>query len=128
VATDGATRAELWRNDDHLAYDDVWAVGDSAVFMNHQTGSEWTVVAYEVATGDVRWERSLGDEAYPWWVAGEQVFSSWVNVTSMSTADGSVIWTTDYPQTETGFPAPRGVLTNDTSAFVIFASAFGAGD
>ncbi len=80
VATDAATGTELWRNDDHLVYDDVWAVGDGAVYMNHQTGSESTVVAYELTTGDIRWERSLGEESYPWWFDGERVFSSWTNV------------------------------------------------
>jgi outer membrane protein assembly factor BamB len=128
AATDAATGKELWRNDDHLVYDDVWTVGDGAVFMNHQTGSESTVVAYELATGDVRWEQALGDEAYPWWVDGDRVFSSWTNVTAMRTDDGSVIWTSDYPRTETGFPAPRAVITNDTSVFVSFASGFGSGD
>jgi outer membrane protein assembly factor BamB len=128
VATDVATRTELWRNDDHLVYDDVWAVGDGAVYMNHQTATGSVVVAYELSTGDVRWERSLGDEAYPWWVDGERVFSSWSNVASMSTVDGSVFWVTDYPQTETGFPAPRGVVTNDSLVFVSFASGFGSGD
>jgi outer membrane protein assembly factor BamB len=128
VATDAASGTELWRNDDHLVYDDVWTVGDGAVFMNHQTGSESTVVAYELATGDVRWEQALGDEAYPWWVDGDRVFSSWTNVTAMRTDDGSVIWTSDYPRTETGFPAPRAVITNDTSVFVSFASGFGSGD
>ncbi len=128
VAADIASGTELWRNDDHLVYDDVWAVGDGAVFMNHQTGAESTVVAYEVTTGDVRWEQELGMEAYPWWVDGERVFASWTNVASMSTVDGSVFWITDYPQTETGFPAPRAVITNDTSAFVSFASGFGSGD
>lgn len=128
VATDEASGTELWRNDDHLVYDDVWAVGDGAVFMYHQTASESVVAAYELATGDVRWERPLGEEAYPWWVDGERVFSSGVNVAAMSTVDGSVFWITDYPPTETGFPAPRAVVTNGTSAFVSFASGFGSGD
>jgi outer membrane protein assembly factor BamB len=128
VATDAATGSELWRNDDHLVYDDVWAVGDGAVYMNHRTGSESSVVAYESTTGDVRWEQALGEESYPWWVDGDRVFSSWTNVTAMRTDDGSVIWTSDFPQTETGFPAPRAVGTNETSVFVSFASGFGSGD
>jgi outer membrane protein assembly factor BamB len=128
VATDAATGTELWRNDDHLVYDDVWAVGNGAVYMNHQPGSESTVVAYELATGQVRWERTLGEPSYPWWVDDDLVFSSWTNVTAMRTDDGSMMWTSDYPQTETGFPAPRAVVTNDTSVFVSFASGFGSGD
>jgi outer membrane protein assembly factor BamB len=128
VATDLAARTELWRNDDHLVYDDVWVVGDGAVYMSHQTGQEPVVVGYELTTGDVRWERALGDESYPWWVDGDRVFTSWTNVSALRTDDGSVIWTTDYPRTETGFPAPRAIITNHTSAFVSFAAAFGGGD
>lgn len=128
VASDAATGAELWRNDDHLVYDDVWAVGDGAVYMNHQTGSESEVVAYELTTGDVRWQRALGEASYPWWVDGDRVFSSWTQVSALRTDDGSVLWTSDYPPTDTGFPAPRAILTNDTSAFVLFASGFGSGD
>jgi hypothetical protein len=128
VATDADAGGELWRNDDHLVYDDVWAVGDGAVYMNHRTGSGSTVVGYELPTGDVRWERDLGVEAYPWWVDGDRVFTSWTDLAILSSADGSVLWTTDYPQTDTGFPAPRAVLANDTSVFVSFAAGFGGGD
>ena len=128
MATDAATGTELWRNDDHLVYDDVWAVGDGAVYMNHQTGSESTVVAYELTTGDIGGNARLARSRTRGGSTASGSSRRGRTSSALRTDDGSVLLTSDYPQTETGFPAPRAVVTNDTSVFVSFASGFGSGD
>ena len=131
VVSDPATGQTIWSVPDILAYDDVWAVGDDAVYMAHIGESKgapftWTLRAYEVQTGDVRWEVEPTGESYPWWVADGRVFSMWADLTVLSTDSGEVLWATDY-DTPT-FPGMRGVLANDDTVFVTFASHWGGGD
>ena len=131
VVSDASTGERIWSVMDHLAYDDVWAVGDDAVYMAHieestAGPSPWTLRAYELQTGEVRWEVEPTSESYPWWVADGRVFSMWTDLTVLSTDTGEVLWATDYETP--GFPGMRGVLANSTSVFVTFASAWGGGD
>jgi hypothetical protein len=131
VVSDASTGEKIWSVMDHLAYDDVWAVGDDAVYMAHieestAGPSPWTLRAYELQTGEVRWEVEPTSESYPWWVADGRVFSMWTDLTVLSTDTGEVLWATDYETP--GFPGMRGVLANSTSVFVTFASAWGGGD
>lgn len=131
VATDTATGAKLWSVSDHLAYDDVWAVGDGAVFMGHDAGVTgttwtWTVRAYELETGEIRWESETSNQSYPWWVADGRVFSIWTELTVLSTTTGEVLWATEYGTTD--FPGMRSVLANDHTVVVTFASEWGDGD
>lgn len=130
VAVDAAGGGELWRQpDDHLPYDDVWAVGDGAVYVLHfvgpsPTGTPAPVRAYELRTGEIRWEQPAA--AYPWWVDDGQVFAIWKNLTVMSTETGEVVWATDYSGGE--FPGMRGVLANNDTVFVSFTMHYGGGD
>jgi hypothetical protein len=131
VVWDSATGERLWSVKDFLAYDDVWAVGDGAVYMAHvdpadMTRSNWTVRSYDLRTGDVLWEADPGAESYPWWVADGRVFSIWTDITVFSAATGEVLWATDYDTAD--FPGMRGVLANDDTVFVTFASHWGGGD
>ena len=132
VAVDAATGAALWSANDPLAYDDVWAVGDGAVYMGHvePNGDELptpSLRAYELRTGAVRWEVPMTTGAYyPWWFGDGLVFALWTDVTVVASDTGEVLWATDYA-TDT-FPGMRGVLANDDTAFVTFTSQWGGGD
>lgn len=131
IVTDTTTGQELWRAKDHLAYDDVWAVGDGAVYMAHWntsgdgSGSQ-TVRAYELRTGEVRWEVEPTGESYPWWVGNGRVFAIWTDLTVLATDTGEILWATDYESP--GFPGMRGVLANHDTVFVTFTSHWGGGD
>ncbi len=121
----------LWSVDDILAYDDVWAVGDGAIYMSHVEVDEasvptFTVRAYEPRTGDVRWEVAVDTPSYPWWVGGGRVLSMWTDLTVVSTETGEVLWATDYGIDT--FPGMRGALANDDTVFVTFVSFWGGGD
>jgi hypothetical protein len=131
VASDATSGARLWFVPDRLAYDDVWAVGDGAVFMGHDAGTggttrTWTVRAYELNTGAIRWESATSNQSYPWWVADGRVFSIWTELTVLSTTTGEVLWATEYGTSD--FPGMRGVLANDHTVVVAFASEWGGGD
>ena len=131
VVTDSATEQELWRVADHLVYDDVWAVDDDAVYVLHRgsitdTGAVFTIRAYALRTGEIRWEHEPAGESYPWWVADGRVFSLWTDLTLLAADTGEVLWATDYQSP--GFPGMRGVLANDDTVFVTFASEWGGGD
>ena len=132
VAIDADNGATLWSVDDPLAYDDVWAVGDGAVYMSHVElqGDERptpTLRAYELRTGDVRWEVPMTTGAYyPWWFGDGRVFALWTDLTAIDSETGEVLWATDYA-TDT-FPGMRGVIANDDTVFVAFTSHWGGGD
>jgi hypothetical protein len=131
VASDATKGVRLWSVPDHLAYDDVWAVGDGAVFMGHDAGAQgttrsWTVRAYELTTGAIRWESATSNQSYPWWVAHGRVFSIWTELTVLSATTGAVLWATNYGTTD--FPGMRSVLANDHTVVVTFASEWGEGD
>jgi hypothetical protein len=48
------------------------------------------------------------------------------DVALFSAATGEVLWATDYDTAD--FPGMRGVLANDDTVFVTFASHWGGGD
>ncbi len=131
IVTDTTTGQQLWKVRDILAYDDVWAVGDGAVYMAHTETSgdgpgTQTVRAYELRTGEVRWQVEPTGESYPWWVGNGRVFAIWTDLTVLATDTGDILWATDY-QTP-GFPGMRGVLANHDTVFVTFTSHWGGGD
>ena len=86
------------------------------------------LVAYEVATGDVRWRRDLAEYLWPWHITGERLLVMWNNLQVAATDDGTVLWETAYPQTPTGFPRMMGGLANSDSVFVSFTSETSGGD
>jgi outer membrane protein assembly factor BamB len=130
VATDAKTQKVLWTQPDaHPVYDDIWAVGDGAVYAIHSPrGAAPTLAAYEIRTGRTRWRRSVAPytDAAPWLVRNGVLFSIWNNLTLVSTADGSVLWHTAFPMAE--FPRVTGVRANADQVFVAFSPIASDGD
>jgi outer membrane protein assembly factor BamB len=131
-AFDAASGKLLWSAPGSPAYDDVWAVGDSAVYVVER-GAQVPprLIAYELRSGEVRWEQDLesiagGYGPWPWHVSDEVLFTMWTNLALVSTDDGSIIWRTDYPDGE--FPRMTGVAVNDDTIFVAFSSVRSGGD
>ncbi len=86
------------------------------------------LVAYEVATGDVRWHRDLAAYLWPWHVNGERLLVMWNNLQVLATDDGSLLWETHYPEPRSGFPRMMGGAVNSRSVFVSFTSEWSGGD
>jgi hypothetical protein len=61
-------------------------------------------------------------------VTGERLLVMWNNLEVAATDDGSVLWETNYPLTESGFPRMMGGLANSESVFVSFTSRWSGGD
>ena len=130
-AIDATTGDVLWTKPGSPAYDDVWAVGDGAVYViNHQAASpgfSGPIVAYELTTGEVRWTIEADTtDVQPWHVAGGVLLAIWTNLAVISTGDGSTIWRTQYPSVE--FPRMTGVRANSDTVFVAFSSVASGGD
>ena len=131
TGTDAVDGEVFWTRPGHLVYDDVWAVSDDAVFAlendyDPEDPQPPALVAYEVESGEVRWERDgFGS---PWHVTGERLLVMWNNLEVVATDDGSVLWETNYPLTESGFPRMMGGLANSESVFVSFTSRWSGGD
>ena len=128
-AFDVGTGEQLWTAPGSLAYDDVWAVGDGAIYvMDLSDPAGPRLIAYEIASGDVRWERpaARGDVVWPWTASDDELFAMWTNLDVMSTEDGTTIWRTNYPPTQ--FPRMTGVAANDDTVFVASSSIPSGGD
>jgi hypothetical protein len=133
---DAASGQTLWTQPGHMVYDDVWAVGDDAVFaFEYEFPQPPALAGYEVATGEVRWRRELppaGPTApappWPWHVTGDRLLAMWTNLEVVATDDGSVRWETGYPEPTLGFPRMHGGLANSHSVFVSFTTVRSGGD
>lgn len=140
VAPDG-TR---WSRDGVWSYDDVYAIGDGAVFAveRHPTGRlvGYELVGYELADGDIRWQH-VGDPyaegLWPWLVAEQRLYTLWYDLQVRATADGRLIWATDYGLYDANDPfrppspqAPRmsGVGVGHDLVFVSFTTEASGGD
>ena len=130
TAFDDDTGAVLWTQPGSPAYDDLWAVGDGAVYVvNQQVESGFPqLVAYELTSGETRWsmQQDMADELWPWHVDDGVLFAVWNNLALIATDDGSTIWRTDYPAVE--FPRMTDVDTNSDTVFVAFSSIASGGD
>ena len=121
----------LWSQPGVWAYDDVWALDDGAVFAFEREPSR--LVAYEVETGDVRWAHE-GDPyregLWPFHAVDGRLYTLWSNLQVWSTADGVLLWGTDYPVEEMEAAGLRmtGVDTDGTGVFVSFATQASGGD
>lgn len=96
---DLATGEVLWTQPGRTTYDDVFAIGNGAVFVfgiDEDGSGESTATAYEVATGETRWRRNLGPQFGPWpYSANDDVVVAVdPNVMVLSTGDGSERWST----------------------------------
>jgi outer membrane protein assembly factor BamB len=132
ISSDGT----LWSQPGVWTYDDVWAIDDGAVFAVERVKPELgvaQVVAYEVDTGDVRWSHE-GDPyregLWPFYAVDGRLYTLWSNLQVRSTADGELLWRTDYPAEEMEGVDLRmtGVDTDGTSVFVSFATEASGGD
>ncbi len=133
IGVDATNGTALWTQPGHLVYDDVWAVGDGAVFAveNEYVPDKPTppaLVGYEVATGDVRWRHELDAYLWPFHVNGERLLVMWTNLQVLATDDGSLLWETHYPEPSSGFPRMMGGAVNSQSVFVSFTSEGSGGD
>jgi outer membrane protein assembly factor BamB len=129
VAIDPGSGKERWSQPAaRLAYDDVWAVGDNAVFAVERLEGGLDVVAYEISTGEVRWRRQLEGYLWPWHVRGDRLLVLWHNIEVVDTGDGRVIWKTDFAVPQSGFPRMNGAVANDDLVFVSFTVVASGGD
>jgi outer membrane protein assembly factor BamB len=126
VSADGA----LWSQPGVWAYDNVWAIDDGAVFAVEDYSR---LVGYEVDSGNVRWSYD-GDPyregLWPFHAVDGRLYTLWSNLQVRSTADGELVWRTDYPPEEMEATGLRmsGVDTDGTNVFVSFATEASAGD
>jgi outer membrane protein assembly factor BamB len=127
VSADGT---ELWSQPGVWTYDNVWAIDDGAVFAVEEYSR---LVAYEVETGELRWSYE-GDPyregLWPFYAVDGRLYTLWSNLQVRSTADGELLWRTDYPAEEMEDVGLRmtGVDTDGTKVFVSFATEASGGD
>jgi outer membrane protein assembly factor BamB len=132
VTADGA----LWSQTGVWAYDNVWAIDDGAVFAVERDGSQpglSRLVGYEVDTGEVRWSYEgdpYRDGLWPFHAVDGRLYTLWSNLQVRSTADGELLWRTDYRAEEMESTGLRmsGVDTDGTNVFVSFATGASGGD
>ena len=120
-----------WSQPGVFVYDNVWAIDDGAVFaFEHETSR---LVGYELDSGDVRWSHE-GDPyregLWPFHAVDRRVYTLWSNLQVSSTADGDLLWRTDYPAEEMEAVGLRmtGVDTDGVHVFVSFATEASGGD
>ncbi len=113
VGYDTATGAQLWTNPGAAVYDNVWAIGDSAAYFVDPPSQ--TLFAYELATGDTRWQAPFDPQRYSWpfHADDDTLYTMWTNIDAVATADGSHRWSTNYsPDDQHRFV---GAVTNSTT-------------
>jgi hypothetical protein len=120
-ALDMASGAWLWSGQPgHTAYDNVWAVGDGAVFV--VDGGR--TIAYDLHSGTTRWQAKAGaglvDE--PWLVAGQDLFSVGGELAALSTTNGATRWVAPIPSERLHI---QGVAANTATAFASFGEQMG---
>lgn len=108
---DMATGEILWTQPGHSSYDNVFAIGDGAVYvfaLGEGGTGESTATAYEVATGETRWSHGLGPQFGPWPFVANDVYVVAVdpNVLVLSTDDGSELWRTPSRARPSGMSVP----------------------
>jgi glucose dehydrogenase len=110
---DSATGDRVWTNDGRVAYDNVWAIGDGAVYLID--GSRSALTAHELATGDVRWTVPWDQQrdSWPFHATEDTVYLMWTNIDAVATADGTPRWSTSYtPDQDHRF---AGAVSNTTT-------------
>jgi outer membrane protein assembly factor BamB len=122
---DEATGELVWTMPGSPAYDDVWAVGDGAVYVVDAATAH--VVAYELADGAERWRRPFDGirNSWPYVAEGGIVFAMWSNLDALSTTDGSLLWSTDYAPVD--FPRMTGIAADEAAVFVAISSVPASG-
>lgn len=122
----------LWTQPGKWVYSDVRAVDDGAVFAVETAaspGEATRLVAYEIPTGEVRWEHvgdPYGEGLWPWHAHDGRLYTMWTNVQVRDTATGDVIWATEYPPSSVDRFA--GVAVDDEAVYVGYATGASGGD
>ena len=126
---------ESWTQPGTWAYDDVWAIDDDAVFAVERGGggglNSVRLVAYELATGDIRWEYAgdpYAEGLWPWHAEDGRLFTVWNNLQVRDTGSGELLWKTSYPPSQNPDLRMAGVDADDEAVYVGFASAPSGGD
>jgi outer membrane protein assembly factor BamB len=121
--------AELWSQPGVWTYDDVAAIDDGAVFAFEHDGSR--LVAYELLTGDIRWEHA-GDPylegLWPWHAEDGRVFTAWNNLQVRDTDSGELLWATAYPPPQDEVWRIAGVVADGDAVYVGFGTEASGGD
>lgn len=129
TGTSSTTGAVIWTQQAFLVYDDVWAVGDGAVFAVERGTTGNVLAGYEISSGEPRWQTELTAYLWPWHViTDDRLLVMWTNLQVVATDDGDVLWETRYPEPPSGFPRMMGGVANDRSVFVSFTSQPSGGD
>ena len=133
VTVSDANGNQLWTQPGIWAYDDVYAIDDGAVFAVER-GPELAVprlVAYELATGEIRWEYS-GDPyregLWPWHAEDGRLFTVWENLQVRDTGTGDLVWNTSYPPSQNPALRLAGVDADDDAVYVGFGTESSGGD
>jgi outer membrane protein assembly factor BamB len=129
VTVRDADGAELWSQPGVWTYDDVAAIDDGAVFAFERDESR--LVAYELLTGDIRWEYPgdpYAEGLWPWHAADGRVFTAWDNLQVRDTGSGELLWTTSYPPSQHTVWRIAGVAADDDAVYVGFGTEASGGD
>jgi outer membrane protein assembly factor BamB len=131
TAVHDATGNQLWSQPGVWVYDDVWAIDDGAVFAIERNGVTPRLVAYELSTGEIRWEH-VGDPyvegLWPWHAEDGRLFTVWDNLQVRDTSTGEALWTTSYPPSLNPDLRISGIDVDDQAVYAGFGSAPSGGD
>ncbi len=95
TALDAETGATLWTAPGRPSYGDLWAIGGGTVSVLDPASG---IVAYELATGEVRWRRDDPRLGEPRSAEGDAVFVLWDSYLAvLSSTDGSIRWEVESP-------------------------------
>ena len=130
ISVSDASGDLLWSQSGRWVYDDVWAIDDGAVFAIENVPL-LRLVAYQLETGDIRWEYS-GDPytegLWPWHAQDGRLYTAWDNLQVRDTRTGDLIWRTTYPVSANQDLRLAGVKADDQAVYVGFGTAASGGD
>jgi outer membrane protein assembly factor BamB len=129
VSASTADGTELWTQPGVWVYSNVSAIDDGAVFAVERDVPR--LVAYEVATGQIRWEYAgdpYSEGLWPWHAEEGRLFTVWTNLQVRDTGTGDLLWKTSYPPSQNPDLRMAGVDADDEAVYVGFGTARSGGD